>query len=450
MGGRFRVITLGCKVNQYESAFLEEVLTRAGWSLVREGQRSDLVIVNTCIVTQRASHQSRQEIRKALRRNPGSLVAAVGCYAQVFPEELSRIGGVRLIVDNRRKREFARLVPMALRSEGRAVFLGEFEEGMAFDCLEVSRFSGRTRAFLKIQDGCEAFCSYCIVPSARGPYRSLPPAEVLHMVESLAENGHKEIVLTGIHLGMYGVDLTPKMDLKDLLRQIGKEKFPLRIRMSSLEPNEIDSELIEMVASEGWLCRHFHIPLQSGDDRILRRMNRRYTAAAFERLVGSIHDSITLVAIGVDVMAGFPGEDMTAHNNTCTLLNDLPVAYLHVFPFSPRKGTAAAKMDGQVAPAIIKKRSAELRELGAKKRGLFYDGCVGEVFEVLSERWHLGQEEIMEGRSDNYLPVRFPFPGGGTGRFVPVRVELNEASHLRGEVYEADFPLFRPDAADVV
>jgi threonylcarbamoyladenosine tRNA methylthiotransferase MtaB len=428
----FKIITLGCKVNQYESAYLKDALARAGWHQAVNGERADVSVVNTCIVTQKAGHQSRQEIRKAIRGNPKGTVAAIGCYAQVFPDELRQIEGIGLIADNTVKGKIPELLLTLADSRQQMTALNDFKPGMSFDFLQIKSFSDRTRAYLKIQDGCQSFCSYCIVAFARGPYRSLAPKKVLPMIESLTDQGYKEIVLTGIHLGKYGVDLEGEMDLKKLLHAIGKEGFPVRLRLSSLEPNEIDTGLMEMVAAEPWLCRHFHIPLQSGDDGILRRMNRHYTTREFSDLIESIHDRIPLAAIGVDVMAGFPGEDIVAHENTCALIKDLSVSYLHVFPFSRRPGTAAASFDGQIDPGVIKERAEKLRDIGLKKRPSFYHDCLGKEFQVLSERWHSKERKIMKGLSDNYLPVLFPSSKDSRNQIIPVHMEGVENNMVIG------------------
>lgn len=428
----FKIITLGCKVNQYESAYLKEELTHAGWCQAADEEMPDVAIINTCIVTQRAAHQSRQAIRKAIRENPSGLVAAIGCYAQVYADELSRIQGIRLIADNRAKGKLTEFILSMADSGQRSEVLKDFELGMPFDFLPIGRYPGRTRAYLKIQDGCESFCSYCIVAFARGPYRSLASEKVLSMIESLAGEGYREIVLTGIHLGKYGVDLDGNMNLNNMLRAIGREGFPVRIRLSSIEPNEIDQDLIEMVASNKWLCRHFHIPLQSGDNRVLKGMNRHYTNKEFVKLIRSIHAAIPLAAIGVDVMSGFPGEDPVAHENTCALIKDLPVSYLHVFPFSPRKGTAAFAFDGRNDPKVIKKRAAELRAIGQDKRTEFYGSCLRKEFAVLVEGWYSEQKEMMKGTSDNYLPVLFTSSDDLKGRIVPVCMERIENNRVIG------------------
>ena len=408
MASRFKIITLGCKVNQYESAYLKDALLSAGWreSTGRDG--AGLTIINTCIVTQRASYQSRQAIRKAVRESPSGAVAAIGCYAQVFPEELREIPGVHLVAGNTVKARLPDILVEVTGSDRPRLVLEDFKRDEAFDFLPIKGFLDRTRAFLKIQDGCQSFCSYCIVPFARGPLRSLGPSDVLLMLNSLSREGYREVVLTGIHLGKYGVDLDNGVDLKGLLHIIRREGLPLRIRLSSIEPNEIDLELIEMMASEDWLCRHFHTPLQSGDNGILKRMQRDYSAREFAGLVAHIHGRIPDVAIGVDVMAGFPGEDHQAYQNTYAMINDLPISYLHVFPYSPRKGTAATGLSGQVRQKDIKERAAALRGLGQKKREAFYRSSLGREFLVLAEGWHSKGKEMIKGLSDNYLPVIFP------------------------------------------
>jgi len=422
----FKITTLGCKVNQYETAYLKERLLNAGWREAGSAECADTAIVNTCIVTQRASHQSRQAVRKAIRENPNATVAAIGCYAQSFPEELSRIPGVALIADNTKKGQLPELLWEAERSGEKIVFSTPFETGMSFEALPIERFPDRTRAYLKIQDGCESFCSYCIVPISRGPYRSLSPEKVLPMIESLAKAGHKEIVLTGIHLGKYGIDLKKEITLYRLLRRIGRENFPLRFRLSSLEPDEISRDLIELVASEPWLCRHFHIPLQSGDNGVLKRMNRKYTTLAFVRLVEHIHRLIPLAAIGIDIMAGFPGETPAAHQDTVSLIRDLPVSYLHVFPFSPRPGTPACAFDGKLDTDVIKKRAATMREVGQDKKIEFYHSCLGREFLVLPEKWHSKEKQIMKGTSDNYLPVLFTRSSDSEGELVSILAERVE------------------------
>ena len=434
--GSFKIITLGCKVNQYESAYLNEALRREGWKEASKDEIADVSIVNTCIVTQRASDQSRQAIRKAIRENPSGKTAAIGCYAQVFPEEIVAIEGVSLVVGNTAKGQLPDIllnahkgllsssedgnsprlpfrkgggggIPMQKAECKPSTVHSNFPERMPFQFMPIEVFRDRTRGFLKIQDGCDSFCTYCIVPFARGPVRSLASERVLTAMKALAEKGYREVVLTGIHLGKYGADLDDGASLKELLELLGREELPLRIRLSSIEPKELDKELIEMVASESWLCRHFHIPLQSGDDLILKKMNRNYTGREFRDLVEEIRKKIPLAAIGVDVMAGFPGEDEQGFNNTYAFVKDLPISYLHVFPFSPRKGTPAANFSGQVKKKEIKERAGALRALGQEKRQAFYGSCLGREFEVLAEGWESAKRGWIKGWSDNYVPVTF-------------------------------------------
>ncbi|MEA2038590.1 MAG: tRNA (N(6)-L-threonylcarbamoyladenosine(37)-C(2))-methylthiotransferase MtaB [Thermodesulfobacteriota bacterium] len=428
----FKIITLGCKVNQYESAWLEERFILAGYYKAVKGEPADVAVINTCIVTQKAAHQSRQAISKALRENPGGMVAAVGCYAQVFPDDLSRMKGIGLIAGNTVKGRLHEFLLNEADPRNPAVLLKDFQAGMPFELLPIKSFSNRTRAYLKIQDGCESFCSYCIVPFARGPYRSLDPEKALCMLETLSEQGYKEVVLTGIHLGRYGIDLKEDMNLSRLLQAIGKRRIPVRIRLSSIEPNEINDEIIEMMANENRLCRHFHISLQSGDDRILQKMNRRYTSQDFARLVERIYAKVPQAAIGVDIMSGFPGEEQVSHQNTFALIRDLPVSYLHVFPFSSRSGTSASDFDGQVDPAVITVRAADLRDMGKLKKAEFFQRCLGHEFEAICEGWHTDEKISVKAVSDNYLPLTFPATRELRGELVVVHAEKVAGNRVTG------------------
>jgi len=419
----FKIITLGCKVNQYESAFIEESLVNKGCQMAGQDKKADLVIVNGCIVTATASYQSRQAVRRAIRENPQAIVAVVGCYGQVFPDELSKINGVDLIVGNKGKSSLPELLVNAIHHNPPLILMEDFAASETFEQIPVKSFSKRTRAFLKIQDGCESFCTYCIVPMARGPLRSLEPDKVIKIVKELEKNHYKEVVLTGIHLGKYGSDLNNGINLTQLLIEIGKNTPGLRIRLSSLEPTEIKTELIELMSSNNWLCRHFHISLQSGDDSVLKRMNRRYTTRIFNERVDEINRLIGKVSIGVDVLAGFPGEDERSFNNTFELLKDLPVSYLHVFPYSRREGTAAAQFSDHLDHKVIKERAFLLRALDKEKRRIFRDSLVGQTFSVLAEGWAPRERNLIRGLSDNY--VRFSFPSNRLIRneIVKVRAE---------------------------
>ena len=428
----FKIITLGCKVNQYESAYLEEALIREGYVRVGADEKADMAVINTCIVTQRAAYQSRQAVRKAIRENPSGEIAAIGCYAQVFPEELREIEGLTLAVGNTLKGQLPRLLKKRLDAGEVHCWREKFPKRMPFESMPIKAFSDRTRAFLKIQDGCRSFCSYCIVPYARGPLRSLDPDGVLSMLRSLSEEGYREVVLTGIHLGNYGIDLTPQVPLKGLLRDIGAANLPLRVRLSSLYPDEIDTRLIDLVFEEAWLCPHFHISLQSGDDGILKAMNRKYVAGDFARIIEYLHRKLPQAAVGVDLIAGFPGETHEAFQNTFRLIEQLPVSYLHVFPFSPRKGTPAAGFPDQVDHQVAKERAQALRKLGQKKKEDFYRSCLGKTFSVLTEGWVSEEMGLVKGWSDNYLPVVFHSQHLSKNERLLVRAEKLDQNRVFG------------------
>ncbi len=423
MSKLFKIITLGCKVNQYESAFIEESLIDMGCQRANQDREAGLIVINTCIVTARASYQSRQTIRRAVRENPGAIIAVIGCYGQVFPDELSKIRGVDLIAGNKGKSSLPGLLLKASHYNPPFIAREDFGSFNPFEQIPIKDFSDRTRAFLKIQDGCESFCSYCIVPIARGPLRSLEPDKVIRLLKGLERNGYKEVVLTGIHIGKYGSDLMDGINLTKLLLEIGKNRLQLRIRLSSLEPTEIEPELIKLMASHDWLCRHFHISLQSGDDAVLKRMNRHYSTRMFTGLIHDINRLVPKVSIGVDVLVGFPGESDRAFNNTFDLLKDIPIRYLHVFPYSRREGTVAARFSDQLDHKRIKERAFILRCLDKKKRRIFWGSLVGETFSVLTEGWVPGDRGLIRGLSDNY--VRFIFPSNSLikNKIVNVRAE---------------------------
>ena len=396
--------TLGCKVNQCETAYLEERLRGAGYGIVPFSGRADLYCLNTCAVTARAAVESRQLIRRALRQNPEARVVVTGCYAQIAPAEVACIPGVSLILGSSEKLALLEHLTESVSGATLTIRVGDQRTTGISQPLVLSAFAGRTRAFLKIQDGCDASCSYCIVPHARGRSRSIPSAPVLEQVERFLAGGFQEIVLTGIHLGQWGRDLEPPWHLTSLIGDIFAQCPPPRLRLSSLEPGEISGDLLERVASEPRLCPHLHVPLQSGDAAILGQMNRTYHPLFYRDLV---HDAVARIpglAVGADVLIGFPGETDACFLNTYRLLESLPLAYLHVFPFSPRPGTPAALMKGGVPPPVIRTRSALLRQLDRAKRLAFMGRFVGTVRPVLLE----GRSAADGGRlgfSDNYIPV---------------------------------------------
>ena len=406
----FSIKTLGCKVNQFESETLEQTLIGQGYRPACE--EADLCIINTCTVTQKAAMQSRQAIRQAIRANPGARIVVTGCYAQTEPEAIQKIAGVHDIVGHGDKSRISekpifpdvpkRREPVSQASAKPAV--GN-PPSSALSSFSLKNRQSRTRPFLKIQDGCNAFCTYCIVPFARGRSQSLPMESVLESIRKLKADGIHEIVLTGIHLGHYGLDLTPRTNLTGLLALVESAGLMERIRISSIEPAEVSNELIDRVAGSQVFCRHFHIPLQSGDNDVLKSMNRPYTREMFYDLICRIHDRIPDAAIGADVLVGFPGESDAAFDQTVSLIASLPITYLHVFPFSPRKGTPAHDFADQIPHSIVKTRCSALRALGKVKKKSFYRSHVGKEVNILIEGVRDEVTGMLKGLTSNYIPV---------------------------------------------
>ncbi|MCP3177980.1 tRNA (N(6)-L-threonylcarbamoyladenosine(37)-C(2))-methylthiotransferase MtaB [Desulfuromonas sp. KJ2020] len=430
MNGRVSLTTLGCKTNQFESAAMEEHLRRAGYEVVPFDVGADLVIVNTCTVTSATDAQSRNLVRRARRLNPRCRVVVTGCYAQVDPEALRAIPGVSLVLGNDEKKDFLQWIEKSV--DGQVVQVSPIREITEASVLSTTVFAERSRAFVQIQNGCDAFCSYCIIPYARGRSRSVQPEEVVAQVAGLVEAGYPEIVLTGIHIGGYGTDLTPSLTLTDLVRRLESGTSVRRLRLGSLEPTEITDELIELVAGSSVICPHFHIPLQAGDDQVLRRMNRHYQTAFFRDLVQRIHRRLPQAAIGLDVIAGFPGETEDEFANTLALVESLPVSHLHVFPYSRRPGTPAASMAAQVPSALARERAARLRAVGEEKTRIFARRFVGQTLEVVVEGG--GRNGWRKGLTTNYLQVHFRGGDDLPDKTLRVRLTGLEGEGLVGEL----------------
>ncbi|NOX80751.1 MAG: tRNA (N(6)-L-threonylcarbamoyladenosine(37)-C(2))-methylthiotransferase MtaB [Deltaproteobacteria bacterium] len=418
---KIAIATLGCKVNQFESASFSSSLTRAGCEIVPFNGRADIYVINTCAVTGRAGQQSRQLIRRAMKTNPAARLVITGCYAQAASRKILEITDNRsvCIVGNGNK---DLVLDAALAENGCDLPPGDIGMKREICRLPVRRFNGRTRAFLRIQDGCNNFCSYCIVPHTRGRSRSLALPEVLEQAAIFSEEGYRELVITGINVGKYGLDLDEEETIYTLLARLCREFPDMRFRLSSIEPTEVNDSLLELMTRAPNFMPHLHIPLQSGDDAILRRMNRRYPVAAFARAVQQSHDALPHIAIGCDILGGFPGEDNAAHDNTRQLLAGLPVTYLHVFPFSRRPGTPAASMKDQVPKQIKDERVSQLRALGREKKLEFYRRHVGTIRQVLVERRNK-KTGLLKGFSENYIPVQFQGPARLTGQVVAIRID---------------------------
>jgi threonylcarbamoyladenosine tRNA methylthiotransferase MtaB len=430
--------TLGCKVNQYETASFQTGFAERGLSQVNFSQAADIYVINTCAVTAKAGAQSRQLIRKALRSNPAARFVVTGCYAQIAAKEIRKlVNGPVTIIGNNNKHQLVEkaLTDLTNKNDDQLAIQDDIRSDKNICQLEVRRFGDRTRAFLKVQDGCNNFCSYCIVPYARGRSRSQQPVAVVRQAEIFAREGYKEVVLTGIHVGDYGRDLTPAGNLLDLLPALVERTPEVRFRISSLEPTEITPELLRYMASTDNLMPHLHIPLQSGDNHILKKMNRRYTVEDFKKIVQQAQLLLPDIAIGVDVLVGFPGENEHAFANTLQLLEELEVAYLHVFPYSIRPGTVAADMAGQVTKKIKDVRVALLRELDHKKRITFYSRQLGTERRVLAEAV-TKQPGQFKGFTENYIPVCFAGPSHLANQLVRVRLEHLDGRTACGVVQE--------------
>jgi len=425
------ISTLGCKVNQYESAGIVEMLDRNIFMPVPFNTEADCYIINTCTVTGRTEYQSRNLIRRAIRKNPAACIIVTGCYAQVAPHDLARIPGVTLIAGNAEKDHIPRLMEHLAKGDPQLI-VGDICEAREFSGLKPSKFAGHTRAFLKIQDGCNSFCSYCVVPYARGHSRSLSRVDVLKEIETLALADYREIVLTGIHLGVYGQDLAPPSSLYEIMKHVDRDKLVRRLRLSSIEITEISNDMTRLMAEGTTLCKHLHIPLQSGDDAILSSMKRNYDSAFFKDRLRVISQAVPDIALGLDVMVGFPGEGEKQFDNTVRLIAELPVAYLHVFPYSERPGTAASSLPGTVAETTKKRRAEILRKLGQEKRNTFARRFVGKKLSVLIEGKKDRDTGFMRGLSDNYIPVAIE---DGNSSLVNRVLNVIPAYSVEGKLY---------------
>lgn len=388
--------TLGCKVNQSESASIEGVLRRNDYQIVKHTDNPDICIINTCSVTAKSDYQSRQLIRRAAKS--GAKVIATGCYAQLKPDEVSDIEGLDMVLGNSAKDELMKYLTNVSKNNTSVIV-----DPPSAPLRSGPYYSNRSRAFLKIQDGCNFSCSYCTVPLARGKSRSLDEMSVIKAVDNLVADGFREVVLTGIHIGSYGVDLEPESSLLTLMDLITKNYSQIRIRLSSIEPQEFQQEFLHFIR-EGKVCSHLHIPLQSGSDRILKAMNRRYTTGFYEQLINSILTECPDISIGTDVITGFPGESDSDFNTTVKFIEKLPISYLHVFPYSKRPDTKACVLNNHNNDLVIKSRANRLREISKEKKYTYMKRSLGSVVNVIVER-RIGNNGFFHAISDNYLRI---------------------------------------------
>jgi threonylcarbamoyladenosine tRNA methylthiotransferase MtaB len=431
---KIAITTLGCKINQYDSAVIQNRLEGVHLFVPFDAE-ADCYIINTCTVTDRADWEARQLVRRAKRLNPNAKVLVTGCYAQVNPAEVANVPGVDYVVGLNRLDDLLGFVDLPKDRDVR-VAVSDVKRERGVPVLGTKALPGHTRAFLKIQEGCNYSCTYCIIPAARGLSRSVSPREVLEQVRLLADAGYREIVLTGIHLGSYGQDLTPKIDLTALLETIAQSRLIPRVRLSSLDPREVPDRLIDLMANSHVICPHLHVCAQAGDDEILKWMRRNYDGAYYRELLMKVRERLPDAALGSDIIVGFPGETDGAFDRSLEFFAALPLTYFHVFSYSSRRGTVAASLPDHVSSEVKKTRARRMRELGAIKKRDFCLRFRGRKLSVLIEEKIDRATGLRRGFSRNYLPVLVPAGGTLVNREIEVEVEGFEGGWLRGAPLE--------------
>lgn len=394
--------TLGCKVNQYETQALTELFIKKGYDVLSFDKFSDVYVINTCTVTNMSDRKSRQMIRRAKHLNPDAIIAVVGCYSQVSPDEVEKIEGVNIVLGTNKKEELISLVDDALKNK-KIDKVGDILRYKTYDELEINEYSEKTRAFVKIEDGCNEFCTYCIIPFARGPVRSRKLENIIKEVQSLVRNGFSEIVLTGIHLASYGKDLE-NTGLYDVIEKVSKIDGIKRIRLGSLEPRILTEDFIKKISKIESMCNHFHISLQSGCDETLKRMRRKYTCDEYKESVKLLRKYFDNPAIATDIMVGFPGETEEEFKKSIDFMKEISFADAHVFSYSNRKGTKADSMENQVSPDVKEIRHKKMESVVNECRDNYLNKLIGKEVEVLFEQEV--ENGIWEGTTTNYVKVR--------------------------------------------
>lgn len=421
---------LGCKVNQYESEAIAELFAEKGYEIVGIDEEADVYVINTCTVTNFGDKKSRQLIRKVKRQNENAIVAVVGCYAQTAPKELMEIAGVNLVIGTKDRAQIVEMVEQYDRANGVENHVSDIMKERVFEPLSIQKLANRTRAYLKIQDGCSQYCSYCIIPYARGPIRSREPQEVVAEVKRLAENGFKEVVLTGIHVASYGKDRRDT-SLLDILKQVHEVEGIERIRFSSIEPNVVTEEFAQTMATLPKVCDHFHLSLQSGCDKTLKEMNRKYDTEKYRQAAATLRKYLPKVALTTDIIVGFPGETEEDFRKSYAFAEEIGFAKIHVFPYSPKRGTPAAARKDQLLNAVKAERSHTLIQLSDRMAAEFLADAVGTDAEVLYER-AVG-DGIYEGHTTNYMKVHGRSEVDLTNRICKTHITRAEGEMLFGD-----------------
>lgn len=422
--------TLGCRVNQYETEAMAETFIKKGYEAVDFEDYADVYVINTCTVTNMGDRKSRQMIRKAKRKNPDSIIAVAGCYAQVSPDEAAAIEGVDVVVGTSDKGRIADLVEEYEKNKKKIKMVENIMNVREFEELQIDEYQDRTRAFLKIQDGCDRYCSYCLIPFARGPVRSRKPENIINEVIKLADKGFKEVILSGIHVASYGKDIGD-VTLLDVIKGINEIDGIERIRIGSVDPTFFTEKVIKEIAKIEKLCPHFHLSLQSGCNETLKRMNRHYTSEEYKATVEGLRQAFPDVSITTDVIVGFPGETDEEFKITYEFLKDIRLSKMHIFKYSPRKGTRAAQYKEQVPPEVKEQRSKILLELDSELERIFIEKFISKKMDVLFEEMN---GEISNGYTKNYIKVSVNSENDISGKIYDVNLTECVGNYAKGYI----------------
>jgi len=424
--------TLGCRVNSYESEAMAEKFIKEGYEVVSFDEFSDVYVINTCTVTNMGDKKSRQMIGRARRHNPEAIIAVVGCYSQIASDEIAQIEGVDVVLGSRNKGDIVYWVNRAREESKQVVEVKDVLKNNKFEQLAINEYQDKTRAFLKIQDGCNRFCSYCLIPFARGGVCSKEPEEILKEVKELSKNGFKEIILSGVHTASYGVDLEGNWDLVKILEEINKIEGIERIRIGSIDPTFFTEGVIEKICNLEKMCPHFHLSLQSGCDATIRRMNRKYTAQEYKDVVENLRKYMKDVSITTDIIVGFPGESNVEFEATYEFLKGIKLSKMHIFKYSKRTGTKAAEMPFQVDGLIKEERSKMLIELNNALEVEFMEKFIGREMRVLYEEAISGKENTYVGYTENYIKVITESDENLEGKIVPTKLAAVKQENMIG------------------
>ncbi len=425
--------TLGCKVNQYETEAMEEMFQKNGYTIVRGEDAADVYVINTCTVTNLSDRKSRQFIRRAKKLNKDSIMAVVGCYSQVAPQEVEEIQGVDVIIGTTDRHKIVELCEEAKKRNQRINIIKIIKRNKEFENINIDNIKSKTRAYIKIQDGCNQFCSYCIIPYARGPIRSRSLDNIIREAEKLSKAGFKEVVLTGIHVASYGKDIGG-ITLLNVMEGVNKVEGIERIRLSSIEPTLIDENFMKTILALGKVCDHFHLSLQSGSDSVLKRMNRKYTTKEYRDIVNLIRHYMPNAGITTDIIVGFPGETEEEFNETYEFVKEIGFSRIHVFKYSPRKGTPASGYKDQVDGTIKHIRSEKLIKLGEDLMMKFNSTFLGSSLNVLFEEESKDQPTFLEGYTTNYIRVKAEASKDSEGKIIPLEIVDAKEEILIGKI----------------